>query len=249
MRYCYVYAIRKKIPIKKEPGMDAETVYEADFGEEMILIDSGADLCPEWIEVEYRCKKRANFKTVVYSGFIKRKWVSVNAVHDISKLKYQNKTEHTFGTSALYGGPRTGVIKPGEIVYVKAYCSPYALTNKGWVRADLICHEENATERCLIRVPADDYEGIVSLLKAMIEKAHSDFVEDDEMRDSIRSWSRSNQFGLFYGEYGRDFLKSCEKDAAESDERKRMAKRKTKAEIMRNAKKVQRKFSPRYDDE
>ena len=232
MRNKYVYAIRKLIPIKVGPDMDAETVYSVPFSEPMKLEPPQDD--PVWIHVTYK-HKTGNYPAIAYTGYVKRSWVALNEVHDIAKLRYQNQTEKTFVTLKTYGGRPIGTIEPGETVFVRAYCSPYALTNKGWVRADLIAHEENATEQCLIRVPVDDFEGIVLLLKALLDKAHNDYVEDWMMRDGIRRWARSKRFSLFYGEYDDVFLERCEKCAGDHDEKKHLRK----IEIMRNAKKVE----------
>lgn len=237
------FVVRKSIPIKAGMDPESETLYKVGFKQEMLVI---ADQPNGWLEVSYRTNRHKDEDGVTrgdtYHGYVRKAWVAPQRVHDLARLPYRNLSGKRYPTSMVYGGKASGFIEPGETVSVIAYCSPYALTSKGWSRTDLIRYEENATENCLVCVLPEDHHGFLNLLEALTDATVDDYVANERHRKAIKAWTKQDWFMAVYGDHSLDFIKRCEEALAE-DLRVKEEKRKKAEEAAR--KKAARKAARR----
>lgn len=218
-------------PKAKDPAEENSAVGKPDADS-----DSAGDAPEEGVTWSGKKKKKNQTAYTVRTGFIRKAWTSEKPVHDLARLPYRNLTGKRYPTSLIYGGKKTGLyIEPGETVYVLAYCSPYALTSKGWARTDLVYRPENSTENCLVYVPPENTDGILNMLKGLNDLTVADYVTDERLRKSIRNWAGGVWFRTVFGDYTQEFVRRCEKALADDLEAKEEKRRKDDAARRRKA--------------
>ena len=210
-----MYVTRKSIPIKRRPDAESETVAQVPF---MKAVKRRGKTDPDgWMECTYT-ENTGRGDVRVFGGYVREEWVSENQVHDIAGLYYENQTRLTYPTYLVFGArKKCGEIPPGAVVKVMAWCRPYALTNRGWARVDLVSDPANQTQCCLVRNAPEDEDGIADMMRTVVLVAMDDYVHCPRLRPGITRWAQSDAFEVFLGESRDQFLRTCRERAAVYD--------------------------------
>ena len=210
-----MHVVRKSIPIKRGPDANTETVAQVPFMKSVKR--KGETDENGWFECTYT-ENTGRSGVNVWMGYVREEWVSQHQVHDIAGLYYVNQTRLTFPTYLVYGAKKPcGEIQPGAVVKVMAWCKPYALTNRGWARVDLVSDPANQTTCCLVRKEPEDDDGISDMMRAVVLVAMDDYVHCPRLRPGITRWAQSDAFEVFLGESRDQFLRTCRERAAVYD--------------------------------